>query len=43
MEMEGAPASGSQPASGGEPEQPVEVEAQKQSQVHLKKKKGHRY
>ena len=43
MKTEGDPASSSQAATGGEPQQPVEVEAQKQTQVALKKKKGHRY
>ena len=43
MKTEGGPASSSQTATGGEPQQPIEVEAQKQTQVALKKKKGHRY
>ena len=43
MKMEGGPTSDSQVATGGEPQQLVEVEALNQTQVALKKKKGHRY
>ena len=38
MATEGGPASGIESDTGGEPQQPVEVEAQKQTQVPLNKK-----
>ena len=39
IETKGGPASGSQATTGGEPQQPVEVEAQKQTQDPSKKKR----
>ena len=39
MATEGGPASGIESDTGGEPQQPVEVEAQKQTQVPLNKKR----